>query len=99
MSYLADNALTYAGGTALGSNALTLEFKINYVRPGFNGGWVQVMGPISRVADYKAIEVAAGFGLTGPAGLQQLRWEIQHLSKEKFLPSIDKNVQQIRHCM
>ena len=33
VSYLADNALTYAGGTALGSNALTLEFKINYVRP------------------------------------------------------------------
>jgi uncharacterized protein (TIGR00369 family) len=33
VSYLADNALTYAGGTALGSNALTLEFKINDVRP------------------------------------------------------------------
>ncbi|MFM7331925.1 MAG: PaaI family thioesterase [Brachymonas sp.] len=33
VSYLADNALTYAGGTSLGSNALTLEFKINYVRP------------------------------------------------------------------
>ncbi len=33
VSYLADNALTYAGGTALGSNVLTLEFKINYVRP------------------------------------------------------------------
>ncbi len=33
VSYLADNALTYAGGTALGNNALTLEFKINYVRP------------------------------------------------------------------
>ncbi|MFC4270839.1 hotdog fold thioesterase [Sneathiella chungangensis] len=32
VSYLADNALTYAGGTVLG-DSVTLEFKINYVRP------------------------------------------------------------------
>lgn len=33
VSYLADNAITFAGGIALGGNALTAEFKINYVRP------------------------------------------------------------------
>lgn len=33
ISYLADNALTFAGGVALGGNALTSEFKINYLRP------------------------------------------------------------------
>ena len=34
VSYAADNALTYAGGTALGVPAMvTSEFKINYVRP------------------------------------------------------------------
>lgn len=33
LSYLADNALTFAGGTALGPSVLTAEFKINYVRP------------------------------------------------------------------
>jgi uncharacterized protein (TIGR00369 family) len=33
VSYLADNALTFAGGSALDGNALTSEFKINYVRP------------------------------------------------------------------
>ncbi|MDM7853203.1 PaaI family thioesterase [Pseudochrobactrum kiredjianiae] len=33
LSYLADNAITFAGGLALGGNALTLEFKINYLRP------------------------------------------------------------------
>lgn len=33
LSYLADNALTYAGGAALGEQVLTSEFKINYVRP------------------------------------------------------------------
>jgi len=34
IAYLADNALTFAGGTALGGSALTLEMKINYLRPG-----------------------------------------------------------------
>jgi len=33
LSYLADNAITFAGGLALGGNALTVEFKINYLRP------------------------------------------------------------------
>lgn len=32
LAYLADNALTYAGGSVLGK-VLTSEFKINYVRP------------------------------------------------------------------
>lgn len=33
LSYLADNALTYAGGTALRVPVVTSEFKINYLRP------------------------------------------------------------------
>lgn len=33
VSYLADNALTYAGGTAMAMPVVTSEFKINYVRP------------------------------------------------------------------
>ena len=33
VSYLADNALTYAGGAALGHAVVTLEMKINYLRP------------------------------------------------------------------
>lgn len=33
ISYLADNAITFAGGLALGGDALTAEFKINYVKP------------------------------------------------------------------
>ena len=33
VSYAADNALTYAGGTALAWAVVTSEFKINYVRP------------------------------------------------------------------
>jgi uncharacterized protein (TIGR00369 family) len=33
VSYLADNALTFAGGMSLGGDALTAEYKINYVSP------------------------------------------------------------------
>jgi uncharacterized protein (TIGR00369 family) len=33
LSYLADNALTYAGGTAMQVPVLMAEFKINCVRP------------------------------------------------------------------
>lgn len=33
VSYMADNALTYAGGSVLGPNCVTLEMKINYLKP------------------------------------------------------------------
>ena len=33
VSYAADNALTFAGGIALGTDVVTSEFKINYLRP------------------------------------------------------------------
>lgn len=33
LSYMADNALTYAGGTAMAVPVVTSEFKLNYVRP------------------------------------------------------------------
>jgi uncharacterized protein (TIGR00369 family) len=37
ISYLADNALTYAGGSLFG-DAVTSEFKINYLRPAVGNG-------------------------------------------------------------
>lgn len=39
LSYLADNALTFAGGTRLGVAVLTSEYKINYLRPAV-GEWL-----------------------------------------------------------
>ena len=39
VSYLADNALTFAGGMALGPGVVTSEYKINYVRPAV-GDWL-----------------------------------------------------------
>lgn len=33
VSYLIDNAITFAGGSVLGEMVVTVEFKVNYVRP------------------------------------------------------------------
>ena len=49
--------------------------EINRVRPGANGGWIQTMGPISRVAEFKAIESTYGNGT-----LQQLRWSPSNIA-------------------
>lgn len=54
--------------------------EINRVGRGFNGGWIQAMGPLSRVADFRQIEVDAGIGSGGPAGLQQLRWPATNIA-------------------
>jgi glucose/arabinose dehydrogenase len=43
--------------------------ELNRVVPGMNGGWIQNMGPLSRVSEFKQIETAM-FGLT----LGQLRY-------------------------
>ena len=33
LSYLIDNALTFAGGSVLGEKVVTVEYKVNYLRP------------------------------------------------------------------
>jgi acyl-CoA thioesterase len=33
VSYLIDNAITFAGGSVLGERVVTVEFKVNYIRP------------------------------------------------------------------
>jgi hypothetical protein len=43
--------------------------EIDRVEPGMNGGWVQVMGPLSRIAQFKAIETSTQF-----FGLRSLSW-------------------------
>lgn len=40
LSYAADSALTFAGGSVLGPNVLTSEYKINYLRPAVGKGLV-----------------------------------------------------------
>ena len=53
--------------------------ELNRVEPGFNSGWVQIMGPPSRIAQFKAIETTVTPVPPDPFaatyfGLQQLRW-------------------------
>src|SRR5207247_10418659 len=43
--------------------------EMNRVGPGFNGGWIQIMGPINRIDQYKSIETIYATG-----DLQQVRW-------------------------
>lgn len=49
--------------------------EMNLVDAGFNGGWVQVMGPISRVKQFRDIEIAFGNGT-----LQQIRWPTTNIA-------------------
>jgi glucose/arabinose dehydrogenase len=43
--------------------------ELNLVDPGQNGGWIQIMGPLARIDQFKLIETTM-FG----GNLQQLRW-------------------------
>ena len=57
--------------------------ELNRVEPGFNSGWVQIMGPVERLAQYKAIETSpeSDPNLGTPYfGLQQLRWPPTNLA-------------------
>jgi aldose sugar dehydrogenase len=49
--------------------------EMNRITPGSNNGWVQMMGPNSRVAQFKQIESTYGAG-----DLQQLRWPTSLIS-------------------
>jgi aldose sugar dehydrogenase len=49
--------------------------ELNRLEPGMNGGWVQIMGPVERIAQFKAIETSAEF-----FGLQQVRWPPTNLA-------------------
>ena len=43
--------------------------EMNRVPAGFNGGWIQIMGPLGRLNEFKSIETTYGAG-----NLQQNRW-------------------------
>ena len=60
--------------------------EINRVFPGFNSGWTQIMGPASRVAQFRAIETDRRTGIdpnapAGYYGLQQIRWLPENIAQ------------------
>lgn len=52
--------------------------EINRVLAGMNGGWIQTMGPISRLAEYKQLETTYG-----SKNLQQLRWPPENIASSQ----------------
>jgi uncharacterized protein (TIGR00369 family) len=54
ISYAADNALTLAGGTTLGPDVVTSEFKINYVRPAI-GEFLVARGTVVHTGANQAV--------------------------------------------
>ena len=58
--------------------------EINRAEPGFNSGWVQIMGPPERIAQFKAIETdrtaPQPFAANGYFGLQQVRWSPENIA-------------------
>ncbi|HET8564816.1 MAG TPA: PQQ-dependent sugar dehydrogenase, partial [Candidatus Binatia bacterium] len=66
-----------SGNLWLQENADDSFTELNRVDPGMNGGWIQVMGPVNRIADFKSIETSNDIDpVTGMSyfGLQQVRW-------------------------
>ena len=59
----------FSGNLWLQENGDDSFSELNRVVAGMNGGWVQIMGPVSRIAQYKEIETSPQF-----FGLQQIRW-------------------------
>ena len=47
--------------------------ELNLIEPGMNSGWIQIIGPASRVPEYKFIETTALHHEDFP-NLQQFRW-------------------------
>lgn len=58
-----------AGHLWLTENADDAFSELNRVRPGMNGGWIQLAGPLSRIAQFKRIET-----LEFNSSLQQVRY-------------------------
>lgn len=61
-----DPAAGFLWETENGDDAFS---ELNRVVPGMNGGWIQVAGPVSRIADFKRIETLQ-FG----SALEQVRY-------------------------
>jgi aldose sugar dehydrogenase len=63
-----------SGELWLGENGDDSFAEISRVLPGMNGGWIQIMGPVQRIHEYKTIETGMWPGFPQFFGLQQLRW-------------------------
>lgn len=56
--------------------------EINRAEPGLNSGWIQIAGPLSRLAEYKQIETTSLHHDDFP-NLQQLRWGPENIAESQ----------------
>ena len=63
----------YSGFLWVTENGDDAYSELNRVIPGMNGGWVQLAGPLSRISDWRIIEITQ-FPPGGPGALQQVRY-------------------------
>lgn len=54
LSYAADNALTFAGGSVLGPAVVTSEFKINYLKP-MQGDFIVARASVVQAGSSQAV--------------------------------------------
>jgi uncharacterized protein (TIGR00369 family) len=66
LAYLADNALTFAGGSVLG-DSLTVEFKLNYLRPARPGSKLRAVATVVGSGSTNAVCRCDVF-VDGPVG-------------------------------
>jgi aldose sugar dehydrogenase len=65
----------HSGNVWLQENGDDTFSELNRIEPGLNGGWLQIMGPVERVAQFKEIEMTFG-----GQNLQQLRWPPENIA-------------------
>ena len=65
----------FSGNLWLQENGDDSFSELNRIVAGMNGGWIQIMGPVSRIRQYKEIETSTQF-----FGLQQIRWSPENIA-------------------
>ncbi|HYM82511.1 MAG TPA: PQQ-dependent sugar dehydrogenase [Candidatus Limnocylindria bacterium] len=68
------------GGLWFQENGEDAFDEINLARPGFNSGWIQVIGPLERLAQYREIETTSLHHDDFP-NLQQFRWGPERIAQ------------------
>ena len=65
----------YSGNLWYQENGDDSYDELNMAQPGMNSGWIQIMGPLARVPDFRLIETTMR-----NLNLQQLRWPAENIA-------------------
>jgi glucose/arabinose dehydrogenase len=71
-----------SGDVWISENGEDAYDELNLVKPGFNSGWIQVMGPASDIDTYRQIETTS-LHFEDTPNLQQLRWGPENIAESR----------------